>query len=219
MYTRIGGAAVVRWVVGRMKGRRRYKWHLVATLFLIFCFPLFKSDIIFFFFLKRALWNGRSLVCSHSLASEITFGRREKGVKQQQQRKDGVAMNGGHEQDVWYDWNDMQIRPLVVSFVQEKTGPAKSPRWRRAAAPSRQPGARAPYSRVGQPLLLLLERKQLFFSSTSEITAQCQKDAWPNRVYTTATGSLEKKKKNLLLRLIKKTRQPFCDILLTFVGR
>ena len=72
-------------------------------------------------------------------------------------------MNGGHEQDVWYDWNDMQIRPLVVSFVQEKTGPAKSPRWRRAAAPSRQPGARAPYSRVGQPLLLLLERKQLFF--------------------------------------------------------
>ena len=195
MYTRIGGAAVVRWVVGRMKGRRRYKWHLVATLFLIFCFPLFKSDIIFFFFLKRALWNGRSLECSHSLASEITFGRREKGVKQQQQRKDGVAMNGGHEQDVWYDWNDMQIRPLVVSFVQEKTGPAKSPRWRRAAAPSRQPGARAPYSRVGQPLLLLLERKQLFFSSTSEITAQCQKDAWPNRVYTTATGSLEKKKK------------------------
>lgn len=24
-------------------------------------------------------------------------------------------MNGGHEQDVWYDWNDMQIQPLTLA--------------------------------------------------------------------------------------------------------
>lgn len=26
-------------------------------------------------------------------------------------------MNGGHEQDVWYDWNDMQIQPLTLWLV------------------------------------------------------------------------------------------------------